>query len=181
MAFKIVIQEVKIEEVRNGRNKYDKAEVVYSFNGQNRTQKLMSFSNPGVFTQVRNMKQGETYDVEVVKNDAGFNQWAKIVAVSGEPAPGVAEGGKPAPAGRTSVSTYETAEERKIKQMYIIKQSSISSAIEFYKQRPDARPEISDIVAVAQEFVDFVYGNQEVDLFQQDNDIPEWHTNAGRR
>ena len=119
MAFKIVIQEVKIEEVRNGKNKYDKAEVVYSSNGQNRTQKIMSFSNPAIFAQVRKMVSGETYEVEVVKNDAGFNQWAKIVAVSGEPAPGVAEGGKPVPAGRTSVSTYETAEERKIKHQVI--------------------------------------------------------------
>ena len=171
MAFKIVIQEVKIEEVRNGRNKYDKAEVVYSFNGQNRTQKLMSFSNPGVFTQVRNMKQGETYDVEVVKNDAGFNQWAKIVAVSGEPAPGVAEGGKPAPAGRTSVSTYETAEERKIKQMYIVKQSSITNAIAFLSQQENAIADVSAVLDVAQQFVDFVYGNQEADLFQQPNEL----------
>ncbi len=174
MAFKIVVQEVKIEEVRNGRNKYDKAEVVYSFNGQNRTQKLMSFSNPSVFTQVRNMKQGETYDVEVVKNDAGFNQWAKIVAVSPETAPGVAVSNDKPVTGRTNVSTYETAEERKIKQMYIIKQSSISSAIDFYKHPKFANADFTtgDVLEIAQQFVDFVYGNQEADLFQQDNDIP---------
>lgn len=171
MAFKIVIQEVKIEEVRNGKNKYDKAEVVYSSNGQNRTQKIMSFSNPAIFAQVRKMVSGETYDVEVVKNDAGFNQWAKIVATSGEAAP-VAEG-KPAPAGRTSVSTYETAEERRIKQMYIIKQSSISSAIEFSKhpQFAGANVTVEDLLVTAQQFVDFVYGNDEVDLFQQPNEL----------
>ena len=170
MAFKIVIQEVKIEEVRNGRNKYDKAEVVYSFNGQNRTQKLMSFSNPAIFAQVRKMVSGETYDVEVVKNEAGFNSWAKIVAVSGEPAPGVAASGDKPTTGRTTVSTYETAEERKIKQMYIIKQSSITNAIARAGQNPD--PLSIDILGLAQQFVDFVYGNQEADLFQEDNDIP---------
>ena len=171
MAFKIVIQEVKIEEVRNGRNKYDKAEVVYSFNGQNRTQKLMSFSNPAIFAQVRKMVSGETYDVEVVKNDAGFNQWAKIVAVSGEPAPGVAASGDKPTTGRTNVSTYETAEERKIKQMYIIKQSSISNSLDYWKLQ-DAKPQFDEVLRIAQEFVDFVYGNQEADLFQEDNDIP---------
>jgi len=173
MVFKIVIQEVKIEEVRNGRNKYDKAEVVYSFNGQNRTQKLMSFSNPAIFAQVRKMVSGETYDVEVVKNEAGFNSWAKIVAVSGEPAPGVAASGDKPTTGRTNVSTYETAEERKIKQMYIIKQSSISSAIEYL--RSFEKPEdigIDAVINTAQQFVDFVYGNQEADLFQEGNDIP---------
>ena len=168
MAFKIVIQEVKIEEVRNGRNKYDKAEVVYSFNGQNRTQKLMSFSNPAIFAQVRKMVSGETYDVEVVKNEAGFNQWAKIVAASNDAAPAVS-GDKPT-TGRTNVSTYETAEERKIKQMYIIKQSSITNAIARAGQNPD--PLSIDILGLAQQFVDFVYGNQEADLFQEDNDIP---------
>lgn len=169
MTFRIVIQEVKIEEVRNGRNKYDKAEVVYSFNGQNRTQKLMSFSNPAIFAQVRKMVSGETYDVEVVKNDAGFNSWAKIVAISNEPAP-VAEG-KPTP-GRTNVSTYETAEERKIKQMYIIKQSSITNAITLLGQQENAIVDVAAVLDVAQQFVDFVYDNQEADLFQEDNDIP---------
>lgn len=167
MAFKIVIQEVKIEEVRNGRNKYDKAEVVYSFNGQNRTQKLMSFSNPAIFAQVRKMVSGETYDVEVVKNEAGFNSWAKIVAASNDAAPAVS-GDKPT-TGRTNVSTYETAEERKIKQMYIIKQSSITNAIARAGQNPD--PLSIDILGLAQQFVDFVYGNQEADLFQEDNDL----------
>jgi len=171
MAFKIVIQEVKIEEVRNGRNKYDKAEVVYSFNGQNRTQKLMSFSNPAIFAQVRKMVSGETYDVEVVKNEAGFNSWAKIVAVSGESAPGVAASGDKPTTGRTNVSTYETAEERKIKQMYIIKQSSISNSLDYWKLQ-DAKPQFDEVLQIAQEFVDFVYGNQEADLFQEDNDIP---------
>ena len=167
MTFRIVIQEVKIEEVRNGRNKYDKAEVVYSFNGQNRTQKLMSFSNPAIFAQVRKMVSGETYDVEVVKNEAGFNSWAKIVAASNDAAPAVS-GDKPT-TGRTNVSTYETAEERKIKQMYIIKQSSITNAIARAGQNPD--PLSIDILGLAQQFVDFVYGNQEADLFQEDNDL----------
>ena len=170
MAFKIVIQEVKIEEVRNGRNKYDKAEVVYSFNGQNRTQKLMSFSNPAIFAQVRKMVSGETYDVEVVKNEAGFNQWAKIVAASNDAAPAVS-GDKPT-TGRTNVSTYETAEERKIKQMYIIKQSSISSAIDYHTAVNGKEFNQDDVLNTAQLFVDFVYGNQEADLFQEDNDIP---------
>ena len=131
----------------------------------------MSFSNPAIFAQVRKMVSGETYDVEVVKNEAGFNSWAKIVAASNDAAP-VADG-KPATAGRTNVSTYETAEERKIKQMYIIKQSSISSAIQYLSvfEKPEDVG-IDAVINTAQQFVDFVYGNQEADLFQEDNDIP---------
>ena len=59
MAFRIKIQEVNFEEVRNGRKSYDKAEVNYLFKGDARTQKIMSFANPGVFPLLRKMKPGE--------------------------------------------------------------------------------------------------------------------------
>jgi hypothetical protein len=165
MAFRIKISEVNIEEVRNGRNKYDKAEVNYTFKGEARTQKIMSFANPGVFPLLRKMKPGEEYDVEVTKDDKGYNTWAKVVAVSNEPAP-VASGavigtGMPgAASGRVSISTYETAEERKIKQLYIIRQSSISNAIQ-YMEYSNMAANVDSVLDVAQQFVDFVYGNND--------------------
>ena len=172
MPFKIKVVEVNIEEVRNGKNKYDKAAVVYSFNGQNRTQNIMSFSNPGIFAKVRTMKPGEEYNVEVTKNDKGFNQWAAIDAVSAADAsagPGKTQSDKPGGV-RATVSTYETPEERKIKQLYIIRQSSISNALEFMKEttKDSGGFNMSDVLDTAQLFVDFVY--QTEDLFKQPND-----------
>ena len=169
MSIRITIQEVNIEEVRNGKNKYDKAEVVHTANGQSRTQKIMSFSNPAVFNVVRNMKPGEDYDITVTKNDAGFNQWAKVERVYGESAETPVNAAKPT-AARVNVSTYETPEERKIKQLYIVKQSSITNALAYLNAtRPNHDYLVADVIDVAQGFVDYVYGVD--DLFEQDNDI----------
>ena len=167
MAFKIKIVEVNIEEVRQGKNKYDKAAVVYSFNGQNRTQNIMSFSNPAIFAKVRSMKAGEEYNVEVTKNDKGYNQWAAIDAVSTQ----TADPGMKTPA-RTSVSTYETAQERAIKQLYIVRQSSISSALEYLKNtQPSGEYGVSDVLDVAQSYVDFVFNQPSKELGQESSDL----------
>lgn len=166
MPFKIKIVEVNVETVKQGKNSYSKASVVYSFNGQNRTQNIMSFSNPAVFAKVQNMKAGEEYSVEVTKNDKGYNQWASIEALGAEKETSASKG----PA-RTSVSTYETPEERKIKQLYIIRQSSITNALTYLKDTSKEHEYgVSDVLNIAQEFVDFVY--QQPDLFEQDNDLP---------
>lgn len=169
MPFKIKIVEVNTEEVRNGRNKYDKASVVYSFNGQNRTQNLMSFSNPGVFAKVKDLKPGDEVNVEVTKNDKGYNTWASVDKIDASASP-------PASAtsgARTNVSTYETAEERKIRQLLIVKQSSITNAINYIKELNNEEPaSVEYVLSIAQKFVDFVYGtDDQSDLFEQGNDL----------
>ena len=168
MSIRIKIQEVTIEEVRNGKNKYDKAEVVHTANGQSRTQKIMSFSNPAVFNVVRNMKAGEEYDITVTKNDAGFNQWAKVdrATSGGDEAPTAS---KAAPA-RTSVSTYETAQERALKQLYIVRQSSITNAIALLTAG-DNVTSFKDVIDTAQGFVDFVFNQPSKELGQESESL----------
>jgi len=167
MAFKIKIVEVNIEEVRQGKNKYDKAAVVYSFNGQNRTQNIMSFSNPAIFAKVRDMKVGQEYNVEVTKNDKGYNQWAAIESVAAS----TSDTAKSVPT-RTNVSTYETAQERAIKQLYIVRQSSISSALEYLKNtQPNGEYGVSDVLDVAQSYVDFVFNQPSKELGQESSNL----------
>lgn len=177
MSIRVKIIEVNIEQVKNGKNMYEKATVVHTGNGQRREQKIMSFSNPAVFKTVQRMQPGEEYDVEITKNDAGYNQWAKITRCTDnvEDLPEApASAPRSAPAARTNVSTYETPEERKIKQMYIIKQSSISNALDYLKAtNPAGEFGVSDVVNIAQEFVDFVYGNKTESLVEMEDDIPE--------
>jgi hypothetical protein len=137
----------------------------------------MSFSNPAVFKTVQRMQPGEEYDVTITKNDAGYNQWAAIVRCTDnvEDLPEApASAPRSATAARTNVSTYETAEERKIKQMYIIKQSSISNAIDYLKavhENGEPAWNVNNVLQIAQEFVDFVYGNKTEDLMEMANDI----------
>jgi hypothetical protein len=93
---------------------------------------------------------------------------------SGEPQKAAAGGSTAATGGKVSASTYETAEERKIKQMYIIKQSSIANAIDFHKAQNGVEFGILNVLDTAQQFVDYIYGNNETlsqGLDSMDNDI----------
>lgn len=165
----ITIQEVTTEFVKKGKAGYNVANVVYDDNGKNYTKKIMSFANPAVFDAVKNAKVGETYEVKVVKEGEYYN-WASLTPVAGRSGSQEAKPGS----GKVVGSNYETAEERKLKQLYIIKQSSISNAIEYAKYASkegveDYTP--GDILDLAQQFVDFVYGVNE-NLEKVDADIP---------
>lgn len=172
MSFKIVIQEVTVTEVRNGRNKYDQAEVVYTFNGQNRTQKIMSFSNPAVFAKVKAMKAGETYVVEVTKNDKGFNQWASVEKASeGESEQKPETVGKGFIVSEKKNNSWETAEERAKKQVLIVKQSCLAQAVAFQTQATGAS--VEDVLETAQTFVDWIMADDSQALGREVEDFPK--------
>ena len=151
----ITVQEVTTEYVKKGKGGYTAATVVYSDNGKNFTKKIMSFANPAVFDVIKDAKQGEQYDVTVTKDGEYYN-WSSITKSDTPPMAKAAVGG-----GKVTGSNYETADERKVKQLYIIKQSSIANAIEFIKLTEGAAPEVTDVLDIAQQFVDFVYGTNE--------------------
>ncbi len=166
------IQDVRVETVTKGRNSYQVATVVHTTGrGETKEKKVMSFSNPAVFAIVSKAQSGDVVDVEYTAGDQYYN-WAKVTKASNEAAP--AASGKAAPAAGKVVSTYETAEERKIKQLYIIKQSSIGHALEYLKLTQQNDFGVEDTLKIAQEFVDYVYGTNETlsqGLDEMDNDI----------
>jgi hypothetical protein len=112
---------------------YQVADVAYknnTFQGKVEGKKVMSFGTTAEAFKVLALAQpGETYEVDVVKNNAGYNDWTKMTKA------GAVEQAKEttykAPPGATASprSTYETPEERAKKQVYIVRQSSVSSAI----------------------------------------------------
>ena len=151
----ITVREVQIAQ--SGRNQI--ATVLYtSSRGEDKQKKVVSFANPAVFSTAKNAKAGEQYEVSFKEGDQYYN-WISMVPV-GDDAPT-----RPAPVVNTSgptisKSTYETADERKIKQLYIIKQSSISSAVELLSVNPGKEKiQVEDVLNIAQRFVDFVYDN----------------------
>lgn len=161
----IKIQDVSTETVQKGKNKYQMATVVYTDGGKNYTKKIMSFSNPAVFDTVKNAKAGEEYDVKAVK-DGDYWNWAAITKADGDTPT------KAAPAaGKVVGSNYETAEERKVRQLLIVKQSSITNALSYLNRAGSEPYNVQDVINIAQEFVDFVYGTNET-LEEMDNDIP---------
>lgn len=164
----ITIQEVNTNYVKKGNGGYNVAEVTYTSNGKNSNKKIFSFANPAVFDAVKSAVSGASYEVEVKKNGEYWD-WVAVKpagdTLAREPLKAAPTGGK------VVGSTYETADERKVKQLYIIKQSSISNAIELLSVGQKTPPAVADVLSTAQQFVDFVYGNNDGDLFEQPNDL----------
>lgn len=151
----VKILNVDVENVVKGKSRYSVATVAYMSGGEARTQKIMSFANPDVFKKVQELVGQET-NVTVTKNDGGYNQWSAIGADAGQ-APAAPTTGAPAATTRTG-STYETPAERAAKQVYIVKQSSISAAIALVANNEN-KYSPSEIIDIAQVFVDYVFDN----------------------
>ena len=157
---KVKILDVNVENVVKGKSRYSKAAVTYTYNGEARTQNIMSFTNPAIFKAVQE-KVGQEVEIQITKNAAGYNEWASLDDIGAGPAAGpstvaptpTASG---TPATRVTGSNYETPAERAVKQVYIVKQSSISAAVALAANNKEkATPE--EIIAVAQKFVDYVF------------------------
>lgn len=173
----IKVKHVDVETVKGVGKKadYQKAEVIYD-NGQytNQTFKLMSFSNPDVFKTVSKASKGDQFDVEVTKNAAGFNQWVAIKPLDGDEnveQPSTGSVVRAASSSSTAVSrpsTYETAEERAVRQRLIVRQSSITSAIATLSVGSKGL-DADAVMKLAEEYVEFVF--EKVSLFDEPNDL----------
>ena len=150
-----IIAVTKSDAMSKTGKAYVAAEVTYknnSFQGKVESFKINSYSN--VWKQVVEMQQGQSFTISREKEN-GFNVWTKIVPSTASP--GTAPVATATPEVRVAKSTYETAEERARKQVYIVKQSSISAAIELLSVGAKVPPSTDLVLKHAQEFVDFVF------------------------
>jgi hypothetical protein len=171
---RVIFQEVNVEHVQKGKTRYSKAVVTYTSGGRNMQQTMMSFTNPDVFALVQKLAPGQEIEVEITKNDAGYNQWASVKPVAAEDSAPAAGGKVAATGGKAPVSQYETREERQLRQLHIVRQSSVSSAIAALTPGAKAALKSEDVIAYAQELVDFVYSdNTEEDLVTTNPEIKD--------
>ena len=151
MQIQIQFIDVSVED----KGKYKMAEITFKdlAKGQTSSKKLMSFSNPVVYKTLVDAKKGEVYTIEMQKNDKGFWDWTAASTATGV---NTASGGSPEATTKASgssgfaspKSTYETPEERAKKQVYIVRQSSISAAIDTLKT-DKKNPSKEEVVSVA--------------------------------
>ena len=156
-------------------------EVAYknnTFGGKVESKKLFGFgANKPAFEALTGAAQGSSFDISVTKNDAGYNDWTSCKpagAASSQPAAAQATG---AVSGTTVKSTYETPEERSKKQIYIIRQSSISSAISALGVGAKSAPTSDAVLQLADVFFQWVMQDPEKavkqDLVNIPNDFPD--------
>lgn len=179
----IQVLSVTTETVQGPRGAYNVVEVAYknlSFQGKVESKKLMPFgAGKNTAITMGTAKPGDTFDIEVVKNDKGYNDWVK--ATKGAAAAGAISNQNlkvsTTAQSATKSGGWETPEERAKKQVYIIRQSSLSTAVEALKTGAKTAPSAEDVIKYAQQLEAFVFGESVEAISAQDvggiEDIPE--------
>jgi len=156
---------------------YQNCEIAYKNLDQGKVEAKNITEYSKVFKKVADASVGMFFDVVTEKDDKGYWQWtsftpadASMVAQPASQAP-VNFGAKvqTVPAAK---STYETPEERAKRQVFIVKQSSLTAALKFAELNKE-KPTVQGIKALAQELTDWVLSENKVDLFSLPNDNAE--------
>lgn len=169
----VTIKNVSVDWKGEGRKKWGMAKVEYLYNGEARSQNVVSFTNPDVFKKVQELS-GQAVEVEVGKNDKGYSEWRSVQVVTGATSSGPTTSGSVASTTRVSGSNYETKEERAARQILIVKQSSLSAAVASLTPGSKTALDPKTVTEVAQQYADWVF-SQEQDASGFDsmnNDIP---------
>lgn len=163
---------IEILDVKsNNMGKWNMIEVAYKDNGQVKGKKVPDFTVKNGGSLLTGAKTGDTLTVdmekETGKDGKDYWQWKTITAGGSSSPSKTTSSSVPAPR-----STYETPEERKQRQDYIIRQSSLSNAISLLKT-DKVVPKTEEVLALAEEFVKFVYAKPSADAFaEMTDDIP---------
>lgn len=167
----IEIVNVNVSTIPTAKGSYQVADVAYknkSFQDKIEGKKVMSFSNKDVFNVLTKASFGDIFTVSRAKNDKGFWDWTAInpgtspaVQDSNTPdATSVHKTNAPMKTGNvTPKSNYETPEERAQRQVLIVRQSSISSAVDF--AIANKVKDENEVLRLAKVFENFVFGKAE--------------------
>lgn len=144
-----------------GKTGYGKATVSYKAGGQARTQSVMSFSNPAVYSYLEGCQTGDLLEVVVTKNAAGYNQWASIDKSENTEAQVSTSPTKETPSKLTTTTyaarDFEGKEERAQRQALIVRQSSLSNAINMLTVGSEVSPPVDSVFSLADSLVAYVY------------------------
>ena len=163
MQIQVVTTTVETKPTQKGS--YQQLEVVYknlTYQGKIESKKLMSFgANASAFKTLSDAAAGSQWEVEVVKNAQGYNDWPKVTqGLSDRASPDVPQAATAAKAQIGGRSTYETPEERAQRQVFIVRQSSVSAAVSTLSVgAKSVKPE--DVIAVAKLYEGYVFGIQD--------------------
>lgn len=130
--------------------------------------------NAALKNQLAELKPNDVFTLTQEKNAAGFNE-VKSIIKGADTSAQLPEKGNPvasAPA-RTAPSTYETKEERAVKQRLIVRQSSLSQAVQVLSIGAKTAPSQGDIFKLADTFAEFIYkADANQSILDLEDDIP---------
>lgn len=154
-----------VTTVPTAKGSYQVCELAYknrTFQNKVEGKKLMSFSEKEAFATLQNANNGDVFTVTRVKDEKGYWKWSAATAgesaaasQTASDAPGKAPNwsGNPSPK-----SNYETPEERAHRQVMIVRQSSISSAVAMLTVNNKKHITVNEVIDAARMFEAFVMG-----------------------
>lgn len=167
---------------QKGQKYYDFFKVNYrDAQGNNKTysgfQNALKY-NRELANNLRKLQQGSQIILVIGKNKAGYDELQAVSVVSSDPGNGTRAVATPnndgprdhSPAPARSYQG-ESAEERAKRQILIVKQSSLSSAVETVKQDKKV-PTTEEVLSVAQEYFNWVMSEGSTKEVQQPQESP---------
>ena len=141
------------------KGKYKVLEVSYKTpDGKVTGKNVMSFgASKDVFKTLQAAKQNEVWKVTAEKNDKGYWDWTAAERVGHAEATQASTPTAP----KASGGNWETAEERFKKQVYIIRQSSLGTAVEMLNHVKKSY-DIQEVLNTAKIFEEYVFGKSVV-------------------
>jgi hypothetical protein len=158
----ITVTNVSPAETKSrGKNTWQEVTVNYKAGGKDMSYKLMSFSP--LFKRVREIQVGQNLEVKLEKDAKNYWQWTDFsVSGSGAPATGATSG----------KASFESKEERDLRQLYIMRQSSLAQAVAYHEQNSVTAEEVCETADIFLKWV--MTGSTEKDLFAGlEDDLPE--------
>ena len=162
-----------------GGKPYQLVEVAFknnSFGGAVQGKKITSYSK--AFQAVADAQVGQSYDVTTEKNGE-FVEWVSLQSsttaqqsVVPVPTVGTPRTGSVG-SGVQMRSTYETAEERAKKQVYIVRQSSVSSAIAALSVGSKSKLGANEVIEEAKKYESYVFGTASFPNATGFDDMPD--------
>lgn len=163
MNIQILSTEVFTQTSKAGKP-YEQLVVAYKNfeDGKVASKTIMPFGlQKDTFTTLKNAKAMDTFNVDVQKNEAGYNDWVRatrgVATASVQHASSARAATTPGSNGTTSRG-FETPEERAKKQVYIIRQSSLSTAVSALTVGRKTEIKREEIVELAKYLESYVFG-----------------------
>lgn len=164
MSKEIVIEVVNVGEeqvIPTARGSYKQFELAYKSEGRVAGKVLRDFSDKTVYEACRGLQPKDVATVVIAK-EAGrdgreFWNWKSVLrGVTSPSNSGASPASAAKPTGRVTGSNYETPEERAQRQVYIVRQSSVTAALKLYELE-GTKPNVNQVIQTAEFLKDYVF------------------------
>lgn len=150
---KITVLKIDITKAPKG---YNVAEVAYkTIEGQTKGMKVLDFVQKEVFATLKDCQAGDVLEASFEKNQKGYWQFAHVEKTGerGDASTPAQKADPKAPA----KGNWETTEERAARQVLIVRQSCLSTAVDFLGGKKVTE---EDVIKTAQKFEAYVFSKE---------------------